>query len=217
MDKDKLNLLKRQDWPAIYKNLVKYSYWKLKKIQWHCGNKTSPEDIVDEAIENLWDGTRKWNPNRVDIECFLRGVVNSKVSHIITSAEQSKFININSKAQSDQNDNGFSECDRLDTLLLHNSQAVSPESVLLKKEKQEVAQKILDGIIDNCSGDDELEKIMDCLFDGIDKDSEMAERTKIPIERIYEIRRKLKAKAKVIFDKQASDRKLELIKGVSNE
>src|SRR5438552_3257168 len=48
-----------------------------------------PADLASEAIEDAISGRRRWNPEQ-DFLQFLQGAVDSKISHLVTSAESQR-------------------------------------------------------------------------------------------------------------------------------
>ncbi len=191
MDIETLSLFEHEDWSKIYKDLIQYAQFKLQKLQWNLGNQSSKEDVVNDSIESLLDGSRKWDPARVDLPCFLRGVIKSKVSHMASSWYQRKCVSLYELIPSDLNDDE-EIYDYLDLDQFFESKDPSPESILLEKEREEIAHNILNKIRDSIGDDFELNSIMDCYSHGIYKASEISSETNIPIARIYELNRKLK-------------------------
>lgn len=65
--------------PAINRRLLKaaeFIWAASKQLKRMC----QPEDLLQDAIEAVLDGRRKWPKNRVDFKCLLIGVMRSMVS-----------------------------------------------------------------------------------------------------------------------------------------
>ena len=193
MNKKIESLLQKQDWPSIYEKLLLYADRKLRNLRWNFGNKISPNDMVHCAIESLLDGARSWNPDRVDILALLRGVMDSKLNHLFNSWEEKNIVSIYDFTRDDWNEEN--ELDIKSDVSL----ATSPETILLERERRKIAEQILNQITGSINNDRELKIILECMFRGICKDSEIAKAAQISIERVYELRRKLKNKSKAVI------------------
>ena len=119
------SLLNQQDWPGIRRSLCEYAHWQLQNFWFRFGDSTSPEDLAHEAIASLWDGTRKWDPSRVNIQCFLRGVIDSKISHLFSSVEQTRLVSIHT-LHNIKNDEDPYERDGIDLHIFNEIQNDTP-------------------------------------------------------------------------------------------
>ncbi|OGR54254.1 MAG: hypothetical protein A3I11_07250 [Elusimicrobia bacterium RIFCSPLOWO2_02_FULL_39_32] len=194
MNKKIERLLENQDWPCLYEKLLMYANSKTEKHRWNCENKTSLEDMVHSAIESLLDGKRNWNPKRVDIACLLRGVIDSKQSHLLNSWEEKNHISIYDLPSDDWGEKNefFPESNLV--------WVQSPETIPIEKERQTAAQAILKRIKGSIKKDTKLKEVLECMSGGTYKPSKIAKATHIPIERVYELHRKLKNKSKNIAE-----------------
>src|SRR5579863_3118021 len=73
------------DWPPLRKDLLAYAAARLRRAGWLQGRDEEPsvmsaDQLVQSAVEQCLDGRRRWDPSRVDLGGFLRGVIRSLTS-----------------------------------------------------------------------------------------------------------------------------------------
>src|SRR5215470_11842182 len=91
MDDNIRRQLLAASWEAIGVQLTAYAIHKARNLQWRTGRADllaagfSPEDVAAEAVRRVLDGTRSWDPQRGDLLSYLRAVVDSLMSHLVTS------------------------------------------------------------------------------------------------------------------------------------
>lgn len=87
--------LQEADWKAIGKQLAAYATWKAQNFAWRSGNHKDLAcglqgvDIAQIAIEKVITGERAWNPERGELLPYLKGVVDSLMSHMADSLDNS--------------------------------------------------------------------------------------------------------------------------------
>ena len=85
--------LQEADWKTIGTQLTAYATWKAKKFTWRTGGKKDlatglqAVDIAQTAIGKVINGERGWDPQRGDLLPYLKGVVDSLMSHMATGAD----------------------------------------------------------------------------------------------------------------------------------
>ncbi len=92
-------LLEGQDWDDIIERLTAYANFLVAGLTWLQSRAGLPpggksgEDYAMDAIRKVFDsertGRRKWQPERVSLYVFLKGVVRSDVSTDVESVENS--------------------------------------------------------------------------------------------------------------------------------
>lgn len=92
---EKLAELGDADWSKIILELTDYSLWKFRRLRWKMalpkGNEA--KDVAMGAITSLLAGERNWDPSREpDLLKFLKDVVDSKCSNLITSVEYAEAL-----------------------------------------------------------------------------------------------------------------------------
>ncbi|MGA1824394.1 MAG: hypothetical protein ACMUIP_06985 [bacterium] len=189
-------LLVAADWERHILELAKYVNWRINFLSWRTGTDgllpegKSADDIVYASIQGLFEGTRKWNPERVDLKGELRGIASSlinnlvnKLDNIIIVPEKEVYGNEMWDSYGDQpNENGSS---------------ADPEKILIDKEQYELSQQLILAKIPKGS---DLESVVLCIMDGCTKPQQISEMTGIEKERIYQLKRQLISILNSIFE-----------------
>jgi len=79
------------DWADIGIRLTAYASWKARTLRWRLGREPLPpgrtaEDVAADAIVKVLSGERAWEPQRGPLLAYLRGVVDSLISHAVETA-----------------------------------------------------------------------------------------------------------------------------------
>jgi hypothetical protein len=89
---EKLQEVPPKKWGEIFKELVAYAESRLNKAGFQVRSEkdnVSGEDFATQAVEKIFDGTRKWDHNRFpDLLIHLKGVVKSLISSHIKSSSR---------------------------------------------------------------------------------------------------------------------------------
>lgn len=74
---DNRDLLENQPWKIIYPQLLNFAIWqaRIRGMDKHKG-----KDFAQSAIKRVFDGTRKWDPQRGDLLPYLKDTVKSIAS-----------------------------------------------------------------------------------------------------------------------------------------
>lgn len=192
MDDQTWDLLKSADWESITCGLLRYTQKKVQRRYWVRSWEELPkgqqiEDIAYEAIARVLSGSlddgklrgrlkgkRAWNPvEHPDLFGFLCDVVDSLIYHLVHSWENRELVPLPE-----------------DTNQLQNLPALTEDCI----ESEMVAQEAADELIELVSAekDQELMTVLEQVWDGKTKASEIATATGIPVARIYRINEKLK-------------------------
>lgn len=84
MDEEIRDRLEKLDWGSIFPELYAYAYARRNYPCLYPG--VSPEDLVNDAVQKVLAGERKWNPDKhPDIVIFLKSVIKSIASHALKS------------------------------------------------------------------------------------------------------------------------------------
>jgi DNA-directed RNA polymerase specialized sigma24 family protein len=153
------------------------------------GDKTA-DDFVSEALKRLCDGTRKYDASRSLLD-NLNSVTDSLIWSDKKSSDRSGIIDY----VEEKSEEGLSS-DPISTALA-NDPPVSEKVVhdeILKAQRDYVKL-----IKDSFDGDKEMQDYIEALSEGYSKPAEIAELTGIPIDKVYELRRKLTKYAPTFF------------------
>jgi hypothetical protein len=187
-------LLAQHPWDETIKRLLYYTLYQVRARTWRgirggsMPGGREAEDIVSQAVEDILAGRRAWDPARYpDLFVYLRSIVDSKLSHLGTSAENWRML-----AAFPPLENGYpwttggrkQPCDS----------AASPPEVLIQAEEERLAEALLQGFANSLVEEPLLQGIVRCILDGIDKPAAIASRVGVTIERVYSARRRLQRK-----------------------
>lgn len=145
------------DWKTMLPRLAVYARIRLRRLGWAEGRDEEPsamsaKKLVNMAIERFFDDRRAWNPDAVDFETFMRGVIRS-----IASSELKKVLR-QQEAQAAE--------------AAEPEQQASPEALLGREEED----RELVALVDRCVADDEeLQLLWLAIQDGVIKRDAIAE------------------------------------------
>jgi DNA-directed RNA polymerase specialized sigma24 family protein len=131
------------------------------------------EDIVQEAIVSLYDGSRTWDPSQQpDVFEYLKSVVNSKLDHLCNSAENRRVV-------------GGGDADVREA-------EDTPETLLIEKQREELRRRAKDLLLDAIAQDPDLSALYDAIDElGQKKTAAIAERLQKPVSEINNLKRRL--------------------------
>jgi len=169
---ERLLELDDETWGDIYLELLDFARYKTSRLNYVKGGGDlplgrTPEDLVVDATERLFDGRRQWNPDKDPDLCdYLKSVISSIVSELL------------GKADYDHRDDAPLE-DYHD--LLSGNDATYNDCL-----------DALQDILEEASSEDKnLENVRLGIEDNM-KASEIAEFFRIDVEKVYTLSRKLR-------------------------
>lgn len=162
--------LRDANWRTIGKELAAYALARVRTYRWRTGNRRDlaegqqAVDLAAEAIRRLMDGTRRWDPNEVALVPFLRGVVDSLVSHLADSADNARQVRIPDGEDGEELGDRFEfDAARNDHHGLLPDRPPDPETVLAA-HRREFADKRLDQLLDEVKDNADLVAVVDALM-----------------------------------------------------
>jgi DNA-directed RNA polymerase specialized sigma24 family protein len=188
MDKEVRRLFEDADWYRLTLELAKYARMLIHRKRWRTGSVNilaegkCCEDLVQEAVKKAFDESRSWDPERVDLLRFLKGIVRSLVSHLVECDDNKLTV-------SGLDDESQRERERDEIVPFGSKPASTPEELVLAAERQTRAYRM---VLDAVQGKAELEDVALCLMDGVHKAEDIAENTGIEIKRVYQLKRQFK-------------------------
>ncbi len=196
MEKDRVfHLLENAAWKDIILRLTHYAFqrarvysWKSGKTDQLLGGKT-PEDIACEAIEKVLSGTRDWDPNRYsNLLTHLQWIVKSDMEHLASSMEHQT-----TGRMPDPGDSGESPPDFFQTI--PDPSSSTPEEDLIAREKKNLEEKLKGRLYAMVKGDEDIELLLLCFEEGIDKPETIATQTGWDVSKVNNLKKKLLRKA----------------------
>jgi hypothetical protein len=190
MEKDRvLHLLENADWKDIILKLTHYALQRARVYSWKSGKSDqlmggkTPEDIACEAIEKVLSGTRNWDPDEYpNLLTHLQWVVKSDMEHLASSMEHQATGRMPEPMEGEE-----------ETIPDPSSQ--TPEEVLIAREKEDLEDKLKGELYAMVKGDEDLEMLLLCFEEGIDKPEIIADQNSWDVSKVYNLKRKLLRKA----------------------
>jgi len=202
MAKDRvLELLEAADWNDIILKLTHYAIWQARRYTWKSRDPSrlpegkTPEDVAFDAIEKVWNGTRDWDPDKYpDLLVHLKWIVKSDIEHLFSSMEHRKTGRTPVLKGGEETEPSYGE------MILGPSSptpetASTPEEELIAQEDRRLEEKLKDELYAAVKGDDDLELLLLCFEEGIEKSEAIASQTGWDVKKVYNLKRKLLRRA----------------------
>mgnify|MGYP003575049858 CR=1 FL=1 len=142
----------------------------------------SAQDFVLEALRRLCEGIRKYDPTKT-----LYENINSATDSLIWSDKKSSDRTGIIDYAETKSDEGPAS----DPLSTAASPELSASETVLDKELLDAQRGCFKTIRSAFDGDPEMQNYLDALSEGFSKPGEIADLTNIPVNKVYELRRKL--------------------------
>jgi RNA polymerase sigma factor (sigma-70 family) len=181
--------LSEEQWKELIERLTLHAARKLLRLHWRgilwsrggaVPGGVEPDDLASAAIVDVIDGMRSWDPEvHPDFLKFLRGVVDSKVSHLVREVENRKSRRL---APADSGEEGVAA---------HSvaSRELDPAGFV---QDREAADRFRARIVKALDGDEVASKVLECLNAEYTKPQEMAELLGLPVSEINNAQRRLR-------------------------
>jgi hypothetical protein len=201
------------EWRRIILELGRYALSVSRRLRWRTENPSelpngeTIDSIVSLAIEKVISGERSWDPAvRPDLRKYLMDVIDSLLSHLAESKDNTMLARLPAEGaeQTPSLGRGFDQVEPGSAWLPQPGQ--SPEAELLAKEQAQLEDRAFEVLIEECDGDPVLKRMVEAIFDGRDKPSEIAEATGIPTREIYNAARRLDRKCEIVRRRLQAER-----------
>jgi len=185
------------EWGDALARLTLHAHHKMAGLYWRgvrmvCGDKSTgivePADFAAEAIKDAIAGKRKWNPDKDFLE-FLKGVVDSKVNHLVTSVEGQKTRRLLPPVEGK---------DPMESMQALDLDGGNPQTIVAEKE---VAERFRGLVLAEIKGDELVERLFECLDAEIEKPAEIADLLGVAVQEIYNAQKRLATKAEKALQK----------------
>lgn len=204
IEEEVLKRLEAADWSDISIRLTHYAHWRAFRYKWRTGNPDqltagmTPEDIALRAISKVWIGKRAWDPEKYpDLLAHLKWIVKSDMNHLFTSMGHMTSGRINESEDEDGLELTYKDA-LPDPSSPLSEPPQTPEELLLAKERTGHEAKVKQDLFTLVKGDEDLELLLACFDDGIDKSELIAKEMGWDVTKVYTLKRKLLRKASAI-------------------
>lgn len=181
------------DWVYLTKKLLRYAGYLVQfkgdmlKQDDMVLSHLSLHDLVFNAIEKFLDGTRNWNPERCSLEQLIRGIIRSDLYRLREQhARQPDVL----RPVPEEILVPLSDAGR---------EAVSPATHhIAGLQKVAYETRFRQHLEQAADEDADLQNVILAMMDGITTARKMAKELKIDVERVYDLKRRLKRVAQRI-------------------
>lgn len=192
---DVFRRLREADWGIIGKKLLIHAHYRAAIYYSWRGDQTfelaaghTIEDIIQEAILKACTGERKWNPEKGSLELWLKDQINSLMDHLAKSATNRYETHTLETIRGDSTEDPW-DSDALEYAPPESARVASAEEIAIRQE--EVKQEF-DLLLGAADGDEQLEQMIQVVWEGYEKSSEISEAMGVPVKEVYTLTRKLK-------------------------
>jgi DNA-directed RNA polymerase specialized sigma24 family protein len=200
--------LREADWATIGVQLTAHSAFRAENLAWRTGNSVdlakglNPKDIAAEAIRKVIDGIRKWDPERGALLPFLKGVVDSEISHLAESSDNQLQSRVLADDEEDEmwDRSEFQAPSNDPQGLLHQQQS-TPEQVLLEKEAEVRISALFDAMTEQA----DLVDVVDAIMEVGPRPAHIAEHLGLPVTEINNRLKRLRRLALSLVAKQQDE------------
>lgn len=186
--------------PGSYKKWLSFTVWQMKI----CFNRTklqrfSAEDLIEDVIEKLIDGKRKWDKDKYpDLNKFMYRLICSHVKNLAKKKERHVY------------DYNFGEHDcPNDEVGKNTSRAKTSEQIFDYVEEDQGKFHLTDACFDALEKDRECQKVFHLLIDG-KKNRQIADELKMKTSDIVNIKKRIFRKVKPVIENEFAKRKIKL-------
>jgi hypothetical protein len=191
--------LSDDQWAELVERLTLHASCKLLRLCWRgiVGSRggaapggVEPADLAAAAITDVIEGTRSWDREaQPDFLNFLRGVVDSKVSHLVREVENRKSRRL---APADSGEEGAAA---------HGVAGREPDPAQFVQER-EAADRFRARVFKAVEGDEIASKVFECLEAEYTKPQEMAELLGLTVSEINNAQKRLRRKVNELLTPQ---------------
>jgi RNA polymerase sigma factor (sigma-70 family) len=183
--------LSNEQWSELVERLTLHAACKLLRLHWRgilwsrggaVPGGVEPDDLASAAIIDVIEGTRSWDPEaHSDFLKFLRGVVDSKVSHLVQEVENRKSRRL---VPADSGEEGATA---------HGVAGREPDPASFVQDR-EAADRFRARVLKAVTGDEIAAKVFECLEAEYTKPQEMAELLGLTVSEINNAQKRLRRK-----------------------
>ncbi|TWT60974.1 hypothetical protein [Rubinisphaera italica] len=194
--------LSEVEWEELVGKLTLHAHSKLIKLYWRgvpyakggaIPGAPSAQDFAAEAIEAFLDGTRTWDKTKhPDFLQFLLSVVDSKINHLVESAENRKTRRIDTAKK------------HIEPAYELRGKSKRPDEIVIDEEARRRNREAVLAVL----GDDKLAKsLFECIEAEITKPAEIAEYLGLDVSDVNNAQKRLRRAVDKAFVKLGRSRK----------
>lgn len=195
---ERLKKVEEQLDDALIERLALHADNKMKRLIWQGvlggsvpGGQTA-KDFVKLAVTKTlkWaqgdKGGRRWNyAEQPDLFLHLKSIVDSDVNHAAECWENRNFLSEAAMTKTGADGQEFN------AMMTIAAELPTPSENCVAAEVELARERLLFQFFDFLADDTQLQKVMECLFDGITKSAEQAKRLSISEKEMYVVTKRL--------------------------
>lgn len=200
-----LRRLEEHPWEETTARLLRHALNKIGRHRWRGERRGYPpagieaEDVVQTVYEKLRSGRRDWKfDTHPDLFLWLRDQVDSEISNLVRSAENRKTVREETLPVA------VAEADRTKNFDLLANSAATPEEELLVAEDEKRNQEFFFGLLEFMDGEEDLQKVVQTIVDGIRKPADIAQHLGVRADQIYACRKRLQRRLEEYRERRAA-------------
>jgi hypothetical protein len=220
-----LSRMTDDEWTELILHLGRYALRTSGNLRWRTGNKRelpggeTAGSIVSKAIEKVFSGERKWDPEaNPSLRKYLMDVIDSLFSQLVNGEDNKKFEIILDRH--DEDGNLLSERQTRHP----NASAewlarppLTPEEEMLVQEQNQRNEEALGALVDDCDDDPVLRKVLEAMFDGDETPRSIADKKGLTRQEVYAASKRLDTKIAALKKRFVVGTTLPVLKGKQND
>jgi hypothetical protein len=190
VDDETRQRLLEADWDVVWARAIKQATVETKILEAMGFALLDPQDLVNEAVLRLFNGSRAWDYERYpDLATHLTWVIWSIASHV----REQHLSQISLNLDDDNKKNGedpekWDRTQRAAALSAWAPKIQSPEELAILNERLMWLRKQLTTLSEN---DEEIGFLFECLLDGIDEPREVAKTLGWDVRKVNNARKRM--------------------------
>ncbi|MEK7476137.1 MAG: hypothetical protein AAB152_10980 [Candidatus Coatesbacteria bacterium] len=190
--------IERHPWDLTLPRLLAHARARIRERFWS-GVLSGPipggiqaEDMVNMAVEKLMGRQRRWDPVRQpDLEDYLKGVIDSEINHLAEGWEN-RHVRPEAVFPGAEGEKGV-----LDGI---PEEMAGVEERMAERQEHGRAEAFAAGFLASLADEPLLQRVAECIVDGLGKPAEIAARLGIGADEIYRVRKRLQRRLEDYYE-----------------
>ncbi len=197
-------VLASADWGELGKKMLKRAIWR-GSTRYRITSTTifargySLEDVISYIIQSVFDGTRQWNPDEINLEDWLMNQVDSVIDWWLKLKENHNIPHEELENSNNEEDHELNKIKETELEIVLKYGVPTPEKTIVTREDDAEAKEIYNALFDATSDEPELQELLianmelsDVMEIGQIKPSDLAEKLGVTSGEIYNRNKRLK-------------------------
>ena len=197
-------VLASADWGELGKKMLKRAIWR-GSTRYRITSTTifargySLEDVISYIIQSVFDGTRQWNPDEINLEDWLMNQVDSVIDWWLKLKENHNIPHEELENSNNEEDHKLNKIKETELEIVLKYGVPTPEKTIVTREDDAEAKEIYNALFDATSDEPELQELLianmelsDVMEIGQIKPSDLAEKLGVTSGEIYNRNKRLK-------------------------